>query len=186
MKKIAITSMLILSAFVLNGCFEDKKETQTQKEVIPANEYHLSGLDGKKYIVKKEKGGFILKENKDKILILDIFATWCPPCKAAATHLSSLQDKFKDDLVIIGLTIENPITNEKLQDFRTKYNANYILVNSSENERLIEELTTDLQVGKRFPIPLMAIYKNSKLINYYAGAAEEEFIENDIKIALEK
>jgi thiol-disulfide isomerase/thioredoxin len=190
MNKTILTSILFSSLLLFNGCFnEEKKKIESkpivQKEVIPAGEYHLKDLNGEKLIVKEENGGLILKGSENKVIIFDIFATWCPPCKAAATHLSSLQEKFNENLIIIGLTIENPISNEKLLDFKEKYNASYILTNSSENERLIEKITTNLQVGKRFPIPLMAIYKDSKLVNYYSGAVEEEFIESDIKRALD-
>jgi len=79
---------------------------------------------------------------------------------------------------------ENDIANEKLLEFRKMYNANYTLVNSKENRRLVNDIAKSLEVGERFPIPLMAMYLDGKLINHYVGAIEEEFIESDIKRAL--
>ena len=64
------------------------------------------------------------------------------------------------------------------------YDAQYTLVNSKENRRLVDDIATSLEVGDRFPIPLMAMYLDGKLVNHYVGAIEEEFIESDIKRAL--
>ena len=41
-------------------------------------------------------------------------------------------------------------------------------------------------MGPRYPIPLMAMYKDGKYINHYVGAVQEEFVESDIKRALNK
>lgn len=106
--------------------------------------------------------------------------------KGEAVHLSSLQDKFKDDLLILGVTVEEGIENEKLEAFKKQYRANFPIVNSAENRRFITAIADDLGVGRNFGIPLMALYKDGKLINYYQGATEEEFLESDIKKALGK
>ncbi|MDF1877840.1 TlpA family protein disulfide reductase, partial [Sulfurimonas sp. SAG-AH-194-L11] len=144
----------------------------------------LTGLDKTLYTVKKSPTGFSIKEAQGKVIILDIFATWCPPCQAEASHLSSLQKKYKDSLLVLGITVENDIENAKLQNFKTQYSADYALVNSNENARLIDALAKKLKIGSNFGIPLMAMYKDGVLINFYQGAVEEEFLESDIKKAL--
>ena len=128
----------------------------------------------------------MLENAKGKVIIFDIFATWCPPCRASAAHLTSLQKKFKDDLVVIGLTIEDGIDNSKLLEFKKEYNAQYTIVNSDQNRPLINEIANALELGDRFPIPLMALYKDGKLINHYIGAVQEEFVQSDINRALGK
>jgi len=189
MFKKTILTAIFLSALLFQGCSSSDKEESSVSEansMIAANEYILTSTDKKQYIIKKEADGFVLEGAEGKVIIIDIFATWCPPCKAAASHLSSLQAKHKDDLVIIGVTIEDNIQNQKLIDFKEKHDANYILVNSSVNRRLVNDVALALKVGDRFPIPLMALYKDGKLINHYVGAVEEEFIDSDIKKALGK
>ena len=190
MLKKSILSLIFLSTLIFLGCSSSEK-TESQVEEANSmvskssqNEYILTSTDAKQYIVKKEAEGFSLEGAEGKVIIIDIFATWCPPCKAAASHLSSLQEKYKDELVVIGVTIEDNIANEKLEDFKKRYNANYVLVNSTTNRRLVNDVATALKVGDRFPIPLMALYKDGKLINHYVGAVEEEFIASDIKKAL--
>ncbi len=39
-----------------------------------------------------------------KIYMVEFWAVWCPPCKISVPKLTKIQNKFKDDLVIIGVT----------------------------------------------------------------------------------
>lgn len=182
-KKILSLLILISSVFFVACSNEKPKEAN---DIISKNEFVLTGLDNKQYVVKKEEGGFMLKDAKGKVVLFDIFATWCPPCRGAATHLTSLQEKYKDDLIVIGISIEQNIPNSKLLDFRNEYNANYTLVNSDQNRRLADTIVNELKLGDRYPIPVMALYKDGKYINHFIGSIEEELIESDIKRALEE
>jgi thiol-disulfide isomerase/thioredoxin len=180
--KTLLSSLLALS-FLFHGCSDDAAEEANS--MIATNEYILTSTDMTQFVVKKEGEGFVV-EGQNKVIIFDIFATWCPPCQDSASHLSALQEKYKEDLLIIGVTIEDTVTNEKLNEFKNTYKADYTLVNSAENHRFVDALATQLDLGARFPIPVMALYKDGKLISHYLGAIQEEFIESDIKKALGK
>lgn len=186
MFKTYILSISTVALILFQGCSDSKTKTDSANEMLSGVEYILSGIDKKEYIVKKSSSGFVLDGAKDKIVIFDIFATWCPPCRATATHLTSLQEKYKKDLIVIGITIEDKLENSKLEDFAQKYNAKYTLVNSDQNRKLSDAIVKELKLGERYPIPTMAMYKNGVLINHYVGATQEEFIESDIKNALGK
>ncbi len=181
--------LLTLLAFMLTfqACSKDKTEDKVQdaNAMISVPEYVLTGLDKKQYKVTKEMDGFLLENATGKVVIFDIFATWCPPCKASAPHISSLQKKYKDNVIVIGLNIEDNIPNAKLEEFRKNYGADYILVNSEKNRVLADAIVNELQLGDRYPIPIMALYKDGKLIKHYIGLIQEEFVESDIKKALE-
>ncbi len=47
-------------------------------------------------------------ETKGKVVLVDFWATWCPPCREAIPELAEIQKKFKDDLVVIGISKEEP------------------------------------------------------------------------------
>jgi len=54
------------------------------------------------------KKGYSLAECRGKVVLLDFWATWCPPCRRAMPHLQKLWEKHKDKgLVVIGLTAES-------------------------------------------------------------------------------
>ncbi len=188
MMKTSLLTTLLLFTLFFQACSEQKeqKDAQSANSMLSTNEYVLTALDKKQYVLNKDNDGFKLQGADGKVIIFDIFATWCPPCQAGATHLSSLAKKYPKELIVIGVTIEDQIDNAKLQAFRAQHNAQYTLVNSSENRRFVDAIASSLKLGERFPIPIVAMYKDGKLINHYVGAVEEEFIESDIKKALGK
>ncbi len=189
MSKLSILTTLLTATLLFQACSNEnasQDSTQEANALLSTNEFVLNSLENKQHIIKKEGNGFEIKGEKGKLLILDVFATWCPPCQAEASHLASLQKKYKNEIQIIGITVESNIPNSKLEEFRKQFHADYTLVNSSENARIIDEIAKKLKLGRDFGIPLMALYKDGKLVNYYQGATEEEFIESDIKKALGK
>ena len=191
MLKTALFSTFILFGTLFVGCTssdEKSQETNNAKanEILATNEIVLTDTQQNQYILKKTPQGYTLKSDPKKLLLLDIFATWCPPCRAEVPHLSSLAKKYKDDIVVLGVTIENGIENEKLDIFKKEYQANYPIANSSENEKLIEDVASKLNLGRDFGIPLLVLVKDGKIIHHFQGAVEEEFIESEIKKALGK
>jgi thiol-disulfide isomerase/thioredoxin len=189
MSKLSLFTTLLAATLLFQGCSKEDKSQDTTQEanaLLSTNEFVLTDLNKKQFIIEKSTNGLQIKGEKGKVLLLDIFATWCPPCQAEASHLSSLAKKYPDTLQIIGITVEDGIPNEKLENFAHEHEANYPLVNSSENGPVIDEIAQKLHLGRDFGIPLMVLYKDGKLVNYYQGATEEEFIESDIKKALGK
>ena len=186
MSKTSLLSTLLAFGLLLGACSQEEthQDAASANAMLSTNEFVLRALDDRQLAIIQTADGFRLKDAQEGVIILDIFATWCPPCQAEASHLTNLQQKYKDTLKVIGITVENSIQNEKLHAFKATYHADYTMVNSPENSRLIESVTQKLQMGRDFGIPLMVMYKDGKLINVYQGATEEEFIESDIKKAL--
>jgi cytochrome c biogenesis protein CcmG, thiol:disulfide interchange protein DsbE len=53
-------------------------------------------------------------DRKGKVVLIDFWATWCPPCRATIPELNKFQKAFKDDLVVIGVSDE---TVDKVSEF---------------------------------------------------------------------
>ncbi len=45
---------------------------------------------------------------QNKTVVIDFWATWCGPCRAAIPHMNELQQAFSDDLVCVGVSNESP------------------------------------------------------------------------------
>jgi thiol-disulfide isomerase/thioredoxin len=63
-------------------------------------------LNVSKWVLTGETGE--VNEAKGGVFVIEFWATWCRPCVAAIPKLSQLQDRYRDDgLVIIGVTNED-------------------------------------------------------------------------------
>jgi thiol-disulfide isomerase/thioredoxin len=182
--KMRFTTLIItlMSLLFLIGC---KKDTAEEATVSTAS-FHLLDSQSKSYVVEKRGSNFTLDAGKDKIVIFDIFATWCPPCRAEAKHLGNLQKKYGNKLIVMGVTIEDDVSNDELEQFKKTYGGNYLISNKAENQSLARSIASTIGVGQQFPIPLMVLYKNGQYVTHYVGATPEEMIDSDIASALGK
>lgn len=56
---------------------------------------------------------------KGKFLLIDFWATWCTPCKKVIPDLNTYHQKYKDDLIVIGISNES---ETKLKHFNSQIN----------------------------------------------------------------
>jgi thiol-disulfide isomerase/thioredoxin len=76
-------------------------------------------------------------ENEPKTLdetpmIVEFWATWCPPCRTSIPHLNEIHEKFKDKgLVVIGVTDE---TRSKIRKFMEEVPMHYAVARDSKNK----------------------------------------------------
>lgn len=77
--------------------------TQNQNQ---APDFSLSKLGGGSITLAEYKG--------KKPVIVDFWASWCPNCRRDIPHLNSFYEKYKDQVEVIGINLqENPSTVQK-------------------------------------------------------------------------
>jgi thiol-disulfide isomerase/thioredoxin len=55
-------------------------------------------------------------ETEGKPMIVEFWATWCPPCRASIPHLNEIYAKYKDKgLQIVGITDEDRVKIKKFE-----------------------------------------------------------------------
>jgi thiol-disulfide isomerase/thioredoxin len=73
---------------------------------------------------------------RGKVVIVNFWATWCGPCRAEIPDLVKLQDKYRDQLQIIGVS-EDEAPPETVKRFAQEYRLNYpVVMMTPEIEKL--------------------------------------------------
>ena len=124
---------LICSATLLAivfGCARRNSEGQP----IAANSYlHKKAPDlvVEKWLTPKP-------DTKGKWVLIDFWATWCPPCREAIPELNTLAKKFPEKLVVIGLTEEEEADVRKMKTPPIEYSVAIDTKGRTKNEVKVE------------------------------------------------
>ena len=71
-------------------------------------------------------------ETEGKFVLIDFWATWCPPCRRAIPDLNEYQNIFANDLVVIGISDENP---DKVRNFNNPLIEYYSAVDTQKRTK---------------------------------------------------
>lgn len=159
-----------LAAAVLAAAGCAKEETAGKAE--PAGQvgtaapaYELPDLDGK------------MVKNTDflgKVVILDFWATWCPPCRMEVPHFVRLQSQYGDQgLAIVGLSLDAGGARD-VRPFADEYKVNYTM--------LIAKDETAESYGGVVGIPTtFVIDRKGRIVRKFVGYTPPETFEETIK-----
>jgi thiol-disulfide isomerase/thioredoxin len=115
-----------------------------------------------------------LSSYKGKVIILNFWATWCGPCKAEIPDLVKLQEQYRDDLVVLGFSVDD--TPEKMMPYATEYKINYPLLVGNGREDVQDAY------GPLWGIPVSVIIdREGKIARKHSGIASREQFEREIR-----
>lgn len=203
LKRAIITSLCLFAFF---GCGDDKsqksepavqsknleenaskdenlsKDTLTPKisesaQSDEVKDISLKLLNGTTMQITKRSNGFDVKDGKKATLYV-FFATWCPPCKAEIPSLNNLSEKFKNELNIVAVLLEDK-SEDEVKEFAQKYKIKYDIA-VGEGNFLFEKA-----MGGIKGLPASALFKaNGDYAQGYIGLVPEEMLETDINRAI--
>ena len=64
--------------------------------------------------------------------LINIWATWCPPCQREFPYLNEVYEKYGDDVAFIALSCESADTLEKIAAFRQQYGVTFAMGSDSK------------------------------------------------------
>jgi thiol-disulfide isomerase/thioredoxin len=104
-----------------------------------------------------------LKDLQGKAVILDFWATYCPPCIEEIPHLKELRKKYGGDLVLVGLHVGGEDDRPKIPEFVERLKIDYPLAYPEDN-------LTSYIFGQDNRIPQTAVFdRKGMLIKKIAG-----------------
>jgi len=89
------------------------------KEPMDVAPFTVTDLDGKTISFADLKG---------KVVLVNFWATWCPPCRAEIPDLVKLQEKYRDKLVILGVSEDEDASPQEVKAFGAEQKMNYPIV----------------------------------------------------------
>lgn len=114
-----------------------------------------------------------IKDARGKAIILDFWATYCPPCIEEIPHLKTLKAKYGDDLLLVGLHVGGEEDRPKVPEFVERLNIDYPLAYP-------EDALTSFVFGSDSAIPQTAIFdREGRLVKKITGFSEQIKIELD-------
>ncbi|KYK23139.1 hypothetical protein AYK21_03090 [Thermoplasmatales archaeon SG8-52-2] len=173
MKKAFIISLIIiLSISFLSGCLDSS-------ESIEGEEFVFTNLDGAQVSLSSYRG---------KVVILDMWATWCGPCHAVMPELEKIYNDYsRDQLEIMSVDIDPRESVAVIEDF----------IDSFENQNNIELSwifgRDDGSISEKYmnesAIPTLAVFDQQGRLHYRKAGVHvyneipEGFPENTPKLA---
>ncbi len=152
---------------------------------IAKPDYKVNNLTVKQEVDKKVKApDFVLtsttgktvklSDYKGKIVIVDFWATWCPPCRKGVPDLIDLQNKYKEKLMIIGISLDQGKTKDDVNPFIKNYGINYPVV--YYNEKVLNDYGGIESIPTSFIID-----KDGNVVNKHVGLYPKYIYEEEIK-----
>ncbi len=165
-----LKQFLILALFgaLLGGIAAGIFEWRQQTDENPLNEQGIATYVPDFSLRDLEGHVWRAEEWKSKILVINFWASWCPPCRKETPMLVKLAEEFrKHNVLFVGIAIDD---KEPVQNFADTYGIEYpILVTDLKGIELSN------QMGNRFsalPFTLVAD-ENNKIIYRQAGEIGE-------------
>jgi len=107
---------LALAGLVGFAAADDKDDKTKEKPKLSIGD-DAPALKATKWLQGKE----VKKFEKDRVYVVEFWATWCGPCIVMMPHVAELQEQYKKDVTIIGFSsADDNNTEEKVVEFVKK------------------------------------------------------------------
>ena len=132
-----------------------------------APEFKLDGLDGRPLSLGAARG---------KVVLLNFWATWCGPCRAEIPDLIALQQKYRDQLQIIGLIVDDDDAS-MIKQVVAETHINYPVAMSSPEVRV--------QYGGIAALPTSFVLDaQGRVVQKHEGLRDPTLYEREIRALL--
>ncbi len=175
--RLSILMTCALLLLVSNGCNDAPPPTVIQSQtpggtsaprtnlpMPPANATDRSNVRGQYGWTQLDNRRMQLPDYLGQVVVLDFWATYCPPCLEEVPHLVELQKRFgPQGLHIIGLNVGGQDDRPKVPDFVEQFKVQYALGYPDPG-------MTELYLGENTSIPQTLVFdRKGKLVKHLVG-----------------
>ena len=116
-----------------------------------------------------------LSDYKGKVIVLNFFATWCPPCKAEMPHLQAFHEQAPEDIVLLGVNLTKRDDGiQVLEQFLHDYEVTYPVLLDKQDE--VGDLYGVLSIPTTYIVD-----QQGRLVERIVGPVDEVGLETIIK-----
>lgn len=128
--------------------------------------FSLKNIDGEEWNFSEQRG---------RVVLVNYWATWCPPCRAETPGLVRLAEEYKSrGLIVVGVTMDENLTD--VPPFIEKYQIKYPVLLSGSDPNLAPD---------KMSLPTTVLYdKNGRLAKKYVGIVLESTFKSDVETLL--
>lgn len=124
-----------LAAFPVNGALRRARQARNLALAgVPAPEFAAQDLDGRKHRLSDYRGSVVL---------VNIWATWCPPCKAEMPELDRLaRERAAEGLVVFGISTEDGETQRAFREDEVPVDYPLLLPGAAADDEALPDIYT--------------------------------------------
>ena len=125
--KIKYTSIIVLLLLIMtaSACGQGNKNKAQDKAKDASQSVNMAPeFTGRDITTGKDLS---LKDFRGKAVLVNFWATWCPPCKAEIPDLIELQKKYGDRFTVIGASVDQDGV-DGVKAFVKKYQITYPVI----------------------------------------------------------
>lgn len=180
--RLVVTVLLVaMSAAFGVSCSADsraefkKQGTASTGQVSAAATAQISGRKAPGFALPDLTGKSInFSKYEGKLVLVDFWATWCPPCRRSIPHLSELHGKYSDrGFEVVGISLDQSGV-DKVARFAEQMKIPYTLLMGNV------EIAADWNIGSAIPIAFL-VDRKGDIVERIVGYQEKSVLEEKIQ-----
>lgn len=180
MNRVSRTTVALIATLTLISCAQEKNESKTQLSARQGNTEAVPGQAPAFTLQNAQGQNVSLADFKGKVLILDFWATWCPPCRDEIPHFIELLKEYGEKgLQVVGVSVDQQGW-DVVKPFIEQNHMNYpVLMADKEVYKAYQEI---IEPNQRGGIPFtFVIDRNGKITEQFVGYRDKSVFEAAIK-----
>ena len=175
MKFIYKNIIFLLIVLTFTSCINNNDNQKSVSSATSQVKFTLTTLKNKTISIEKYDLMILSKELNNKVVLINFWAPWCNPCVKEMPNLVKLQNKYKKDLIIVGILFDKVSSRKTIDEFVKKYKINFPITIGAENFNIAKAFN-DIQM-----VPESYLYdKDGVFIDSYIGEINIQKLEKNI------